>query len=60
MSNSYNTNDDFIKKVTQMVYKNYEANKTIIDYLARKPLICGGPSSIQTKSQLLGAKNLLL
>lgn len=53
MSNSYNTNDDFIKKVTQMVYKNYEANKTIIDYLARKPLICGGPSSIQTKNLLL-------
>lgn len=42
-----------------MVYKNYEANKTITDHLRRKALICGGPSSIQTKSQLLGAKNLL-
>lgn len=47
--------DDFIiHNVTQMIYEDYEANKTIItDRLGRKVLIYGGPSNIHIKSQLL-------
>lgn len=52
--------DDFINNVTQMVYEDYEANKTIMDHLGRKALLYEGPSSIQTKSWLLGPINLLL
>lgn len=44
-----------------MVYEDYETNKTITrDHLGRKALIYGDSSSIHTKSQLIGAINLLL